>query len=246
MKFHTSHIMVRLTLAILGFSFFFHACKQTDENLEYEVQSWYKHREDGKPGREVLLKFPDDRLSGRIEVEVRCEGRKENEVLELSDSVHEFAVLLHEGAGVEEDCYARIRVKNKDRAWSGKVFIPEKRQWKILIYPHSHVDIGYTNTHANIELIHKRNLVNGLDLARKTSEYPEGAKYLWNPEVIWPVDRYLSEAGEEEKEALLQGIKDGCLHLDAGYVNLNTSIAGDEEMLDFFRPANSLARSPVA
>ena len=51
---------------------------------------------------------------------------------------------------------------------------PRKRQWTVYIYPHSHVDIGYTNTQENVELIHKRNLLYGIDLARKTAGYPEG------------------------------------------------------------------------
>jgi len=229
-----SSLSIIVTIALL---FSIQACNNSNSILEYEVFSWYKYREDGKPGREVLLKFPGSELSGHVEVEVKCSGIKEKKLLELSNPSGSFPVLLPEGAGVQDNCYAKIKVTNNDREWAANILIPEKRQWKVLIYPHSHVDIGYTNTHANVELIHKRNLVNGLELAKKTSNYPEGAKYLWNPEVIWPVDRYMNEAGEEERQIIIQGIKDGYLHLDAGYVNLNTSLAGEEELLEFFRPA---------
>lgn len=213
------------------------ACDEVKENLVYEVQSWYKYRDDGKPGREVKLIFSDYQLEGSVDVLIRCNGKREKKVLEFNDPVEEMSILLPEGSGVDEDCTAEVWVWNMGMEWSGTVEVPKKRQWKILIYPHSHVDIGYTNTHANVELIHKRNLINGLKLAKKTIDYPEGARYLWNPEVIWPVDRYLNEASDEERNILIQGIRDGYLHLDAGYVNLNTSLAGDEEMLEFFRLA---------
>ncbi len=215
----------------------FQACDHSWENLDWEVKPWYKYREDGKPGREVILKLPGQELQGRVHVIIRCNGTKEKLVKEFDDPAGQFSILLPDGEGVHENCTANIRVITADREWRATAMVPAKRQWKVLIYPHSHVDIGYTNTHANVELIHKRNLVNGLELARKTVRYPEGARYLWNPEVIWPVDRYMKGAGEEEKQVLIQGIRDGCLHLDAGYVNLNTSIAGDEELLEFFRPA---------
>ncbi len=215
----------------------FSACGDVKENLEYEVQSWYKFRDDGKPGREVKLVFSDYPLEGTVDVLIKCNGKRDKKRMEFDDPIEELFVLLPKGAGVDEDCTAEVWVWNLGMEWSGTVEVPKKRQWKIMIYPHSHVDIGYTNTHANVELIHKRNLINGLKLAKETIDYPEGAQYLWNPEVIWPVDRYLNEASEEERNTLIQGIKDGYLHLDAGYVNLNTSLAGDEEMLEFFRPA---------
>ncbi len=237
MKTKTVKIYWRLLIIQFVLSLSFQACDNAWKNLEYEVKPWYKHREDGKPGREVILKLTDHKLSGRVNVIVRCKGMKEKIVMEFDDPVQEFSILLPDGEGVHEECSVKVSVRTSNQEWRANMMVPAKRQWKVLIYPHSHVDIGYTNTHANVELIHKRNLVNGLELARKTANYPEGAKYLWNPEVIWPVHRYLNEASEKEKQVLVQGIKDGCLHLDAGYVNLNTSIAGDEELLEFFRPA---------
>ena len=201
------------------------------------MQSWYKYRDDGKPGRGVTLYFNDYQIEDNVEVLIKCNGKKERKEFKVSEPTDSITVLMPEGLGVSEDCTAKVWVTYKDSIWSGILQIPAQRQWKVLIYPHSHVDIGYTNTHANVELIHKRNLVNGLKLAKETADYPEGAKYLWNPEVIWPVDRYLNKVTEEEREIMMQGIRDGFLHLDAGYVNLNTSLAGDEEMLEFFRPA---------
>jgi hypothetical protein len=78
-------------------------------------------------------------------------------------------------------------------------------------------------------------VVNGLELAKKTKNYPEDARYKWNPEVIWPIERYLSKATDEEKQVIFDGVRDGFLPLDAGYVNVNTTLASEEELIEFFR-----------
>jgi len=48
---------------------------------------------------------------------------------------------------------------------------------KVLVYilPHSHHDLGYTDLQADVEEKQIRNIALGLDLARRTATYPEGA-----------------------------------------------------------------------
>lgn len=204
--------------------------------MECQVQPRYKYHQDGSVGRVVLIRFADTELSGKVTVEFEYDGKTTDHDIYMEEPSNELSVLLPQGAGVKRSCQVQLRIMSSDNRWEDKVFVPKLRHWEIYIYPHSHVDIGYTNTHENVEIIHTRNLIYGLELAKKTKNYPEGARYLWNPEVIWPFDMYLKKATQEEGMILIEGVKDGYLHLDAGYVNLNTSIAGDEEMLEFFRP----------
>ncbi len=226
---------VAIILIIISI-FWIESCStDSSKSMKGIVQTCYKYRDDGSPGREILLQFSGVQLAGKVKIELECEGKIETKELNLSTPVDSLSVLLPEGAGVKSQCDAIVKVINGTNEWKESITVPAFRQWIIMIYPHSHVDIGYTNTHANVELIHTRNLVNGLELARKTKDYPEGARYRWNPEVIWPVERYFSNASEEEKQNILDGIKDGYLPLDAGYVNVNTTIAGDEELLELFR-----------
>ena len=69
----------------------------------------------------------------------------------------------------------------------------------------------------------------------KQKGIPKDARYLWNPEVLWPVERYLLNATQSEKEMIRDAVKKGYLHLDAGYIHTNTSAAADEELFEFFR-----------
>ena len=210
--------------------------------VEALVQPFYRHRKDGKPGREIILNFSGSKFVGKGTLELECPGEKEIIPLDVNEGIDHFSVLLPPGAGVKSDCNAKITLRGDGHEISISVSVPAKRQWTVYIYPHSHVDIGYTNTHANVELIHKRNLINGIELAKKTAGYPDGARYLWNPEVLWPVERYLKTANAEEKENIIDAVRKGYLHLDAGYIHSNTSTSADNEFFEYFRYRNELQK----
>lgn len=212
------------------------------DSLKCEVRSYYRYRTDGKPGREVMLYFIGNKFSGQGTVSVEFSGKVENLIINRPEGVDSLAVLLPEGVGVTSDVEGTVRLTCGKKQIAANVRVPQKRQWTVYIYPHSHVDIGYTNTHENVELIHRRNLIYGIDLAKKTQSYPEGARYLWNPEVLWPVERYLRNATATQKQGIIEAVKKGWLHLDAGYVHTNTSAAADEELFEFFRQCSEMKK----
>jgi hypothetical protein len=205
------------------------------EAIEGVVSPYYKHRTDGKPGREIIINFIGSKFSGKGTIDVVCNGVSEITELAAEGSIDSCLLVLLPGLGVDSDCEAEITLRSGKHLLTTSVTVPAKRHWTIYIYPHSHVDIGYTNTHENVEIIHTRNLINGIELAKKTENYPKGARYLWNPEVLWPVERYLKKASPEEKQVIIDAVRDGYLHLDAGYVHTNTTVSADEEFFEFFR-----------
>ncbi|MEQ3105616.1 polysaccharide deacetylase family protein [Bacteroides salyersiae] len=71
-------------------------------------------------------------------------------------------------------------------------------------------------------------------MAEKTKDFLSGARFVWNPEVSWPLER-LWESNPEKREGLIDAIKKGQLSIDASYLNLNTSICSDEELFHVFK-----------
>ena len=212
-------------------------------DMECKSTSVYRYCKDGKPGREITLTFLGSSLYQTAEIEVEADGRKEITSVSASESGIESAkITLPSGVGVEKEIQIFITLKSGSKTLRKSFVLEKQRQWTVYIYPHSHVDIGYTNTQANVEIIHKRNLVNGMKLARETANYPEGARYVWNPEVIWPVERYLKNAKTAEKEEVLDAIRKGYIRLDAGYINDNTSVTADEEFPALFGEAKRLEK----
>lgn len=205
-----------------------------EESINCKVARYYKYRSDSLAAREIFVTYNGVKPLKNASIEVVVNGTKEQTALHTG-KCHSFPVLLPPAIGTLKDDTIQVNlVAGKKNIASKQVIIPYARQWTVYIYPHSHVDIGYTNTQANVELIHKRNLEYAIELAGKTKDYPDGARFVWNPEVTWPVERYLNTEPKEKCEKLIRAIRDGQIALDAGYVSTNTSTASDEELFELF------------
>ena len=202
--------------------------------LDIQVCNHYKFRVDKEAGREIVLTYRGDKELEGSEVEICSRKGNENTVLSGVES-QSAAVLLPPQVGVKGNDTIVVNLKLGGETISREVVVPAMRHWTVYIYPHSHVDIGYTNTQENVEFIHKRNLDVAMDLADKTRNYPEDARFRWNPEVVWPIERYLNSESPERKKRLLKAIRRGDISVDAGYVSTNTSASSDEELLQLFR-----------
>jgi alpha-mannosidase len=207
---------------------------QTDKPslLYVKVNDFYKVRPDGKAGRSAVLTF-----SGNVPLagaSIEAVSRLGRETYSLISDSSQMEVLLNPQIGVERTDTVYFSLVTDSGSISAEAVVPKMRHWTVYIYPHSHVDIGYTNTQDNVEFIHKRNLDVAMDLAEKTRSYPADAQFRWNPEVVWPVERYLASEPEDKCQKLIEAIKRGDISVDAGYVNTNTSACSDEELLQLF------------
>ena len=213
-----------------------------EESLDCRVARYYKYRNDKSAGREVFITYNGVKPLKNACIEVMANGKKEQTLLH-ADKRDSISVLLPPDIGVKKnDTIAVSLIIGKKKIASKKVVVPYARQWTVYIYPHSHVDIGYTNTQSNVELIHKRNLEYAIELAEKTKNYPDGARFVWNPEVVWPIERYLKTESEEKCAKLMRAIREGQISVDAGYVNTNTSAANDEELFELFNEGKKLEK----
>jgi len=115
------------------------------------------------------------------------------------------------------------------------------RPWRIFVLPHSHVDIGYTALQADVVKKQNSNIDTGLRLAKATANYPEGARFIWNTEVLWPVDNYLRDASPAKREAFIAAVRAGQIGLDALYGNTLTGLCRPEELINLMRYATQLS-----
>jgi hypothetical protein len=199
-------------------------------------QPFYRLRPDGKPGREVTISFNGVKLYGKAQAVVQTDGQKEiTEVPSMEGGRAEFPILLPDNTGVKNPALVTLTLQQGSKSLKRTFTVSALRHWTVYLYNHSHVDIGYTNTQENVEILHKRNIDEGIKLGEATKDYPAGAQYRWNPEITWPVERYWQSATPDQKERVVNAIKSGYLCLDASYLNLNTSGCSDEELFQVFR-----------
>lgn len=112
----------------------------------------------------------------------------------------------------------------------------------VYLLPHSHVDIGYTETQPNVEKKQDANIKGGLRLARASASYPVGSRFKWNVEVLWPVDNYLRKGTPAEREEFIKAVQNGQVGLDALYGNILTGLCRPEELVRSLSYAGELSR----
>ncbi|MBN8458245.1 MAG: glycosyl hydrolase [Verrucomicrobia bacterium] len=202
----------------------------------------YRHRADGKPGRGIALSFGGSPLYGDGTIEIAVAGGPRETAPFAADPLgrSEMKVVLPEGVAVDREAQVSITVRAAKHILKTSAIVPPQRQWTVYLLPHSHVDIGYTNTHDNVEFIHRRNIQEAIKLAKETADFPEGSRFKWDTEVAWPAERTLANGTESEKAAMLEAIRNGTIHVGASYINDNTSVSADEEFAAFFSPSEKI------
>jgi hypothetical protein len=115
------------------------------------------------------------------------------------------------------------------------------RRMEVYLLHHTHLDIGYTHRQDEVERIQWASLEEALRLGGASEGYPEGARFVWNPEGIWPVDTYVRAHPGEPTDRLMDGIRKGWIELDGMYAGLLTGLANEETLLHAFDAARELA-----
>jgi hypothetical protein len=206
-----------------------------------EVKPWYKHRQDGKAGREVVLHLNGGQLSGKTSVTVQWNGHEQTTAIQTKDNQDNINILLPEGVGLTTT-ETTITLRSNNNSYSAAVTVPATKQWTVYIYPHAHLDIGYTNVQDMVEKLQVRNIDVGIDLAQKTQHYPAGARFVWNPEATWIVNGYLKQASAEKRKKLIDAVQKGWVQIDGAHSNMNTSVCSDEELMQVFHNQQAIQR----
>ncbi|MDD4811709.1 MAG: polysaccharide lyase family protein [Bacteroidales bacterium] len=155
-----------------------------------------------------------------------------------------LATLLREGKqqvtvpiqAVTEEKAVQVSICNEELSLANQeIWVKPVRKMTVYILPHSHTDIGYTEIQTAIEDKQVKNLVTGMEYARQTASYPEGARFVWNVEVGWAADLYLERMDEQAHARLLEAMKSGQVSLNAMYLNELTGLCRPEELFRLFR-----------
>lgn len=188
--------------------------------------------------RQPLRVIVDYAYATPIEAVVRVGGLEPRAVrLAAGRQTLEFPIAAEEK---ERRLPVTIAMTSGETLASREVTLPPFRPLTVYILPHSHTDIGYTESQTAIEEKQVNNLVAGLEAARRTSSYPEGARFVWNVEVLWAADLYLRRMNEGQREAFFTAVKSGDVALCGMYLNELTGLCRPEELLRLFRFATQL------
>lgn len=133
-----------------------------------------------------------------------------------------------------------LTIGDRDVAKSSVTMRPG-RHLTIYLLPHSHTDIGYTELQTRIEQKQVDNLLAGMAAARRTAEYPEGARFVWNVEVLWAAELFLERMPAARHAEFLAAVKAGQVSLQGMYLNELSGLCRPEELLRLFRRATTMS-----
>jgi alpha-mannosidase len=196
------------------------------------------------------LRREGQRLVQPLRIKVRHYGEPMNVTIEvegvppksmtLAEMVTETEVWL---PAVKKAVDRAVRITAGDKVLATRqVSIKPVRPLTVYILPHSHTDIGYTEIQTAIEDKQVENLRKGIEYARRTASYPEGARFVWNVEVLWAADLYLRRRPEAERQAFFDAVKKGQVVLNGMYLNELTGLCRTEELLRLFRYSTELGQ----
>jgi len=157
----------------------------------------------------------------------------------LSGGSQTFNVLT---APVSRPQEVTVDIETGGKVTSTVVTLQPVRKILVYILPHSHHDLGYTDLQADVEEKQIRNIARGIELARNTASYPEGARFVWNLEVLWGADLFMRRRSQVEKVEFIEAVRKGWVSLNGMYANELTGLCRPEELLQLFRYSCELGK----
>lgn len=147
----------------------------------------------------------------------------------------------------EKELPIEFNVGKKTIGRTTQLFKPVK-PLTIYLLSHSHVDIGYTHVQDDVRKLQWQHIEDAIELSERTANYPEGARFIWNTEVLWAVDSYLAAADAQKRRRFSDAVRNGRLGIDGLYANMLTGLCSPEEwtwLMEALRQVRNLCRVNV-
>ncbi|MGB6742546.1 MAG: glycosyl hydrolase-related protein, partial [Terracidiphilus sp.] len=114
--------------------------------------------------------------------------------------------------------------------------IDPAKKWTLLIVPHIHVDVGYSDYQAKVAAIQSRAIDEALQM---TAAHPD---FRFSLDGEWDLQQFLETRTAAEKQRALEAIRDRKIFVPAQYANLLTGIASAETLIRSLYPSANLSR----
>jgi alpha-mannosidase len=211
------------------------------DDVSFIPTQGYRRTSEG-PRREYKVKFNSPLFTGGT-VEVSFAGKKISEQVPASKmGLYEITAMFPPGL-MEEAVPVAITFKSRQGAVQRNMIMEGARKWEVYYLPHSHLDIGYTHRHEDVMNLQLRNIEQAVMLAERTKDYPEGARFKWNVETMWPVNEYLERYKNTAQVAAFKtAVKDGRVALNASIGNILTGLCKQEEITHLFDDAHRVGK----
>jgi alpha-mannosidase len=160
----------------------------------------------------------------------------------VSEALLDFGLtrLELEVPAVESPMAVALAFELDDDRYETELHIEPVPALDLYLIHHTHLDIGYTHVQDEVERLQWAHLEEALALGEASDTFPEEAGFVWHPEGVWAIESYLATRPAARREALLEGIRRGWIHVDGLYANLLTGLATGEALFRTLQPARDV------
>ena len=129
-----------------------------------------------------------------------------------------------------------VTVKINGRSRHFPVVLTPAKKWNILVVPHVHIDVGYSDHQEKVAEIQSRLLDEAIGMIH---DHPD---FRFSPDGYWGVRQFLAGRSEERQEQLFQMVKDKKIFVPTVEANLLTGFPALETLIRSLYPAYEFNR----
>lgn len=123
---------------------------------------------------------------------------------------------------------------------SAAIEIGPQRKWSIYLVHHSHFDYGYTDPQA-VVMDHQLQYLDAvLDLVAASDDWPDDAKFRWNVEVTYPLQKWLAARPPAVRTEFFARVKAGRIEINALPFSMHSEVYSIDELAWGLRFADQL------
>ena len=183
---------------------------------------------------EVTIRSPQ-RLAPEDSVALGWEGRTYQKAIGVSGDFGEARIPFEVGE-FSSPAAAQVRW----RAGGAEVFaeqtVAPQKKWTILLVPHIHLDVGFSDYQAKVATIQARVVGEALDFFDR---HPD---FRFSVDGEWSLEQFLKTRNSSERERVVAAIRSRHLSIPAQYANLLTGLPTAETLIRSLYPSANFSR----
>ncbi|HEY2469023.1 MAG TPA: polysaccharide lyase family protein [Terracidiphilus sp.] len=188
-------------------------------------------------------------LNERVDVFVRHLQRPRSGRAQLIIAGRTFASPLHADQDFGEErvsfdvpeftagVHARLIVEMNGHATHFDQTLQPQKKWTLLLVPHVHLDVGYTDYQAKVSAIQSRILDEAIDLA---AQHPA---FRFSTDGEWNLEQFLQSRTPDEQQRIITAIKEQKIYIPAQSSNVLTGFPTAETLIRSLYPSAEFSRT---
>ncbi len=120
---------------------------------------------------------------------------------------------------------AHLDWKAGGRSYRTNLPIDPQKKWTLLLVPHIHLDVGYSDYQPKVAAIQDRAMDEGMDFAARVPGF------CYSVDGSWDLDQFMKTRSLADQQRAIAAMKDGKLFVPAEYANLLTGFPTAETLI---------------